>query len=61
VKNNMAVPMLIAGAVLVAAMAGLFYVVFAMTDWWEILTIAVAAVLMMFFLQNILDIKVVAM
>lgn len=54
----MAVPVLIGGAILVAAVGGLLYVVFAMTDWWEILAISAAAVLIMMYLQNIMDIKI---
>lgn len=54
----MVVPVLVGGAILVAAIAALIYVVFAMTDWWEILGISIAAVLIMMYLPQMLNIKI---
>ena len=54
----MVVPVLISGGIFLAAVAGLMYVVFGMTDWWELLGVIVGIVAIMYFMQNILSIDV---
>lgn len=54
----MVVPVLISGGIFLAAVAGLMYVVFGMTDWWELLGVIVGIVAIMYFMQNILSLDV---